>query len=227
MRFRPILLAALQSLASHLKDMFSLQRYLSTDERIFDLLEASAEQGHCSIQSIVQLLARQGASLDPFIAARRKEKHVASEIQTYLVQTFVTPLDREDIEALSHALYKIPKTAEKFSERYLLAGSLVEGASFSEHLAMLARAGELVVSLVKGLRGDLELRRAQTEHGELQRIEGEADKLMIRSLREVYRSGDAGLRTLVLKDLHELLEKIFDRCRDAGNAVFMVALKHS
>jgi uncharacterized protein Yka (UPF0111/DUF47 family) len=207
--------------------MFSLQRFVVKDQRIFDLLEASAEQGHRSIENVVQLLTRQGASLDPFVEARRKEKHVTGEIQEYLVRTFVTPLDREDIEALSHALYRIPKTAEKFSERYLLAGPLVETTSFAEHLAMLDRAGELVVSLVKGLRGDLELSRAQAEHGELQRIEGEADKLMIRSLREVYGSVDAGLRAMVLKDLHELLEKIFDRCRDAGNAVFMVALKHS
>ena len=35
------------------------------------------------------------------------------------------------------------------------------------------------------------------------------------------------LRTIFLKDLFELLEKIFDRCRDAGNSVFQIVLKHS
>jgi uncharacterized protein Yka (UPF0111/DUF47 family) len=30
-----------------------------------------------------------------------------------------------------------------------------------------------------------------------------------------------------MKDLYELLEKIFDRCRDAGNVISHVALKHS
>jgi uncharacterized protein Yka (UPF0111/DUF47 family) len=80
---------------------------------------------------------------------------------------------------------------------------------------------------VKGLRNDLELSRAQAQHKELQQIEGDADKLMIRSLRDLYSNPESSLRALVMKDLHELLEKIFDRCRDAGNVVFMVALKHS
>ena len=34
-----------------------------------------------------------------------------------LSRTFVTPLDREDIEALSFALYRIPKQVEKIVER--------------------------------------------------------------------------------------------------------------
>jgi uncharacterized protein len=207
--------------------MFSLQRLITKDDRVFDLLEASAEQGRISIQCLTQLLKRKQSSLDEFVAVRRKDKQVTNEIREHLVQTFVTPLDREDIEELSNALYKIPKTAEKFSERYLISGLLTENADFSEHLAMLEKAGELVVSLVKSLRGDISSSRAQVEHAELQRIEGEADKLMIRALRELYSASDSSLRPLAMKDLYELLEKVFDRCRDAGNAVFMVALKHS
>ena len=41
------------------------------------------------------------------------------------MQTFITALEREDIEALSNALYKIPKTVEKFCERILLAPQFV------------------------------------------------------------------------------------------------------
>ena len=33
----------------------------------------------------------------------------------------MTSLEREDIEALSDAFYKIPKTLEKFAQRYVLA----------------------------------------------------------------------------------------------------------
>jgi uncharacterized protein Yka (UPF0111/DUF47 family) len=35
------------------------------------------------------------------------------------------------------------------------------------------------------------------------------------------------LTALALKDLYELLEKVFDRCRDAGNVISHVVLKHS
>ena len=56
-------------------------------------------------------------TLDAFVAVRRKEKLLAQDLTEYLCKTFVTPLEREDIEALSNALYKIPKTVEKFAER--------------------------------------------------------------------------------------------------------------
>ena len=56
-----------------------------------------------------------GPTVDDFIQARRKDKRIAEQITEELCKTFVTPLEREDIEALSVALYQIPKTAEKFS----------------------------------------------------------------------------------------------------------------
>jgi hypothetical protein len=32
---------------------------------------------------------------------------------------------------------------------------------------------------------------------------------------------------MALKDLHEILEKAIDHCRDAGNVIAQVVLKHS
>ena len=61
----------------------------------------------------------------------------------------------------------------------------------------------------------------------LQSIEGDADKLMVELLRELYQ-GDVDARMVVFwKDIYEMLEKGIDRCRDAGYVVFLVALKYS
>jgi len=43
--------------------------------------------------------------------ARRKGKRITEDIDEHLCKTFVTPIEREDIESLSDALYKIPKNA--------------------------------------------------------------------------------------------------------------------
>ncbi len=50
--------------------------------------------------------------LDDLALSRRKEKKIGEQITTELVKTFVTGLEREDIEALALALRKIPKTVE-------------------------------------------------------------------------------------------------------------------
>jgi uncharacterized protein len=209
--------------------MFSLQKLFGKDDKFFTLMEASAEECRTSIQSLIRLLEtpQKKRSLDAFIEARRKDKRITRELTEHLLKTFVTPLEREDIEALAEALYKIPKTVEKFSERLLIADALLQDVTFPKQMEMLDKAGETVVLLVKELRKGVNLERVKTQNDQLQFIEGEADKLMLDSLRELYNGDHATLKVIILKDIFEILEKVFDRCRDAGNIVFHIVLKHS
>lgn len=209
--------------------MFSLQRLLSKDDKFFNLMEGSAEEARAAIESLIALLKspEEKRSLDAFVEARRKEKRLSKELTEHLCKTFVTPLEREDIEALSSALYKIPKNAEKFGERYLLSGKQTRGVDLAHHMEMLHNAAAVVVVMVKELRKGVNLETVKKQNDELQRIEGDADKLMLDSLRDLYAGKHDALKVLVMKDLLELLEKVFDRCRDVGNIVFHIVLKHS
>lgn len=209
--------------------MFSLQKLLSKDDKFFDLLESSAEEARGSVQLLVPYLKSPDhvLSLDEFIEKRRKDKIITREIAEHLCVTFVTPLEREDIESLSNALYKIPKTVEKFGERLLLAPHFVKGLDFRKHAEMLTEATDAVLIMVKELRAGVDLKEIKEWNSKLQKIEGEADKLMLDALRSIYGANQDPLRTVFLKDLFEILEKIFDRCRDAGNVVFQIVLKHS
>ncbi len=209
--------------------MFSLQKLLSRDDKFFDLLERSAEEARGSVQLLIPYLKSPDhvLSLDEFVEKRRKDKMITREIAEHLCTTFVTPLEREDIESLSNALYKIPKTVEKFGERLLLAPHFTKGIDFRRHAEMLTEATDAVLVMVKELRSGADLNEIKLHNSALQKIEGEADKLMLDALRDIYSNDQNPLRTVFLKDLFELLEKIFDRCRDCGNSVFQIVLKHS
>jgi len=208
---------------------FSLQRLLSGEDKSFDLMDGSAEEARTAIHCLVAMLRapQDQRNLDAFIAARRKEKFFAQELTEYLCRTFVTPLEREDMEALSKALYKIPKTAEKFAERYLLAGALTQGMELSKHLNLLEEAAEMIVAMVKTLRKGANLEDIRRQNERLQQVEGDGDKLMLESLQDLYESKRDPYQVLLAKDLFELLEKIFDRCRDVGNTVFHIILKYA
>jgi uncharacterized protein Yka (UPF0111/DUF47 family) len=209
--------------------MFSLQKVLGKDDKFFELMEGSADEARASIRSLIQLVKHPDPdqSLSAFAEIRRKDKRITQELSEHLCKTFVTPLEREDIEALSNALYKIPKTAEKFGERYLLAPQHIKGWNIARQMVMLDKAAETVVLLVKELRQGVHIERVKKLNDQLQHIEGDADKLMVESLQELYNGDHSSLRVVILKDLYELLEKIFDRCRDVGNVVFQIVLKHS
>jgi uncharacterized protein len=207
--------------------MFSLQRLLSRDDKFFDLMESGAEEAQSSIKSLVNVLKHSQGNIEPFIEARRKEKRIAQEITEQVCKTFITPLEREDIEALAHALYKIPKTAEKFGERYLRCQDRLKGVKFDQHVALLEQAAEVLVVMVRELRGGAGLQVVRAQNERLQQVEGDGDKLMLDTLDALYNGGHDPMQVILMKDLLELLEKIFDRCRDVGNVVFGIVLKYA
>ena len=52
-------------------------------------------------------------------------------------------------------------------------------------------------------------------------------KLMVELLRDLYAGEKDAVSVIALKDLYDLLEKVIDRCRDAGNVIFHIVLKNS
>src|SRR4051794_16133057 len=209
--------------------MFSMQSLLSRDGKWFTLLESGAEDARRSFKILVRFLngSEESRSLALFIETRRNEQRIVKQITEELLATFLTPLERQDIEALSEALAKIPKAIEKFAERVLIAEDRVAAMTFSQHLAMLERAVDLVALLVGGLRSGIRLSTAQSLNDQLQKIESDADDLLLKRLHELYTGDHSAVKVIVLKDLYQMMERIFDRCRDVGNIVFGVALKYS
>ncbi|MGI8601482.1 MAG: DUF47 domain-containing protein [Verrucomicrobiales bacterium] len=211
--------------------MLSLQKLFSKDDKFFTLLEASAEEGRNSILALNRILTQpeSASSLEDFSRSKEADKKITEQINEALVNSFVTQLEREDIEILSAALYKIPKTVEKFAERFQMSAPLVRGVDFSQHVALLDAATNQVVALVKMLRvlGTGHVTRAKEINLKLQQIEGDADKLILEILRDLYSGNHEVTKVLVLRDLYELLEKVVDRCRDAGNVVTHIVLKNS
>lgn len=209
--------------------MFSLQTIFGKGDKFYSLLEASATAARESTRALSELLATPPAqrSLEKFKLARQREKDLAAQISQELVNTFVTALEREDIDALSSALYKIPKIVEKFAERFTLASERLGDVDFASRAAMLERACEVIEEMVGLLRKGMNIDTSKALNDRMQAIEAEADRLILELYRDTYARETDPMRYLILKDLFELLEKAIDRCRDAGNVVHQVVLKNS
>lgn len=209
--------------------MFSLQTIFGKGDKFYGLLEASAESARSSARALIELISTQPSqqSMDKFIQARRREKNLFAQISEELVNTFVTVLEREDIEALNSALYKIPKVVEKFAERYTLALPRIGNVDFTSRAIMLEQACEVLEQMVRLLRNGMDLDQTKKLNDQLQHIEGEADRLILELYRDAYANESDPIRYLVKMNLFEILEKAIDRCRDAGNVIYHIVLKNS
>ena len=208
--------------------MINFQRILGREEEFFSLLVASAQEGASAVAALKRILSNSNGSpsLKDFAEARRKDKQITTKLEEMLITTFVTPLEREDLEALGESLYKIPKTVEKFAERYIVAAPQIAGETFARQLPLIEQAIQVVLKMVQALReGDLgDIKELQNK---LQALESEADDVLTESLARLYEPGFPSLKAVILKELSDLLEKVIDRCRDAGNVISHVLLKNS
>jgi uncharacterized protein Yka (UPF0111/DUF47 family) len=209
--------------------MISLQKYFSHDAKFYDLLEASADETRALTDLLVQLLKerKQSRSLDDFAFERDKDKRITEQISEELVNTFITGLEREDIETLSYSMYRICKVIEKFAERYNLAPERLSSIDFMQQVVLMQRATETLARMVRLLRKMPPLERVKAMNDQLQSIESEADEVMLNLLRDVYGGEFEPLQALMLRDLYDLLERAIDRCRDCGNAISHIVLKNS
>lgn len=209
--------------------MFSLQQIFGKGDKFNELLVAAAQESHESVRLVIEIMRspRDTMNLDDLVLARRKEKRISEQISEQLVKTFVTGLEREDIEDLARGLYKIPKSAEKLAERLTMAGKHVNGIDFSRQADMMATATDAVLAMVKQIHAMQDLEKIKEINDKLQYVEGEADKFMNEMLRDLYGGKYDAIRAMVLRDIFELIEKVVDRCRDVGNVVMHIVLKNS
>jgi uncharacterized protein Yka (UPF0111/DUF47 family) len=208
--------------------MFSL---FKKDDTFYNLLEASAAEARACALLLKDVIPHLGgdtsAQLDAIRQSRRKHKKLTQGITEELCKTFITPLDREDIESLNSALNKVPKTVEKIAERLSVCPVKFTHDIVSKQLSLLEQATSEVVSMVGLLRKKAGIDKIQDMQDRLQHIEGDGDKMLMDLLKQLYNGKVDPIEVIILKDLYELLERAIDRCRDAGNVVFQVVLKYS
>ena len=208
--------------------MFSLQTIFGSGKQFYLLLDEAASAAYDSAKALHVMMkaADRQPALDAFKLARQRERTASDKIGQALVDSFITPIEREDIEALGSALYKIPKQIEKFADRYALATQHLEQIDFAPRAAMLEQAAGVVVEMVRELP-TLRLEPMKSLNDRLRVIEMEADRLILELHRDIYSGNLEASEMFLLKEFFEIMEKAIDRCREAGVVSYEIVLKNS
>jgi predicted phosphate transport protein (TIGR00153 family) len=213
--------------AMDLKRVDRMFRILPKEERyyvLFDELVAAVLEG-CEL--LVEAFA-DGADL-PGVAASLKEVErrgdaTTREIKTRLQKSFVTPIDREDIDALAGSLDDILDDA-------YAAVSFADVTGLAESDAPLQELCALLLASAKELRGAVEHlndRDGISEHCEtVHRLETDADDRFKAALRQLFAGASDPLRVIRLKELYERVEGAVDRTEQVANILETIVVKNS
>lgn len=211
--------------------MISIQRLTGRPTEFFGLLEESARLGADAARALRSVVTGpHGGPPDLRLVseARRRDKEVYQQLESLLSQVFATPIEREDLAAIGQKLYKLPKTIEKFAERYEIVHDKVGDTDFGIVLGMLERAAEIVVRMVGSLaRSPKALPEINAMKARLSQINAEAGHVLLDAERRLYNSGPPPLTAIVTKELYDLLTDCLDVCRSIGGTLALAVLKNS
>jgi len=167
--------------------------------------------------------SRLSAAAEEIAELERKGDEVIHEVFTRLNQTFITPLDPEDIHALSSSLDDVLDNIEDVSHR-------IVSYQIEPIPPTVIRLCELVQSCAQSIEAAfhaLNKNQKLLEHCiEINRLEDEADKLGRKAVAEIFRTERDPISLIKLKEIYELLEDTTDRCEDVADVLQGVVVKN-
>jgi len=153
-----------------------------------------------------------------------KGDELIHEIYHRLNDTFITPLDPEDIHSLASHLDDVLDYIEDVSYR-------ITAYRLDSRTPMIVSLCQLILSCATSLeRAFLALQeeRPLLEHCiEVNRLEEEADKLTRKAVRELFDHESDAIQVMKMKEVIELLEGVTDRCEDVADVLQNVTVKNS
>jgi uncharacterized protein Yka (UPF0111/DUF47 family) len=161
------------------------------------------------------------------VQARAKEQEIKGQIDALLCQRANGRLDHGDVAVLALGLSRINKTIRRFAERHLLYADRISSSRFAEPLGMLDEAAQTMQRMVAELVDGSKVADAKHHNDVLQGIKGKADRLFTAAIVELYQGQEEPMTAIMLRDLYEVLDRIFDRFRNTGNDILQIVLKQS
>jgi predicted phosphate transport protein (TIGR00153 family) len=197
------------------------------EEAFFDLFKQAA---HNMIAGSRLLKDMMEDFRDPVQQAKRiKEvEHIGDglthDIVRKLNQTFITPIDREDIHDLASALDDILDVVEDIADRFVLY-KITRPTEQAIALADILHQAAVEVGATVDLLG-----KPHSDVNEcsvrVNSLENEADRVSRDAISQLFDKETDPIAVIKWKEIYENFEAGTDRCEDVANILERIALKH-
>jgi predicted phosphate transport protein (TIGR00153 family) len=203
-------------------------RLLPKEEKYFEMFNSMASQ----VTESALLLQKLFSDFDNRSAYADKIKEVehscdvlTHEIVKKLNQTFITPIDREDIHALASGLDDIVDEIEYTAKRvilYRVDESTEHARKMTDVLVRIVASLENAVRALES-NGEQVLKECVIIHG----LENEGDTYHHDAIDELFAHEINPITLLKMKELYAKMERTIDKCEDVSNVLEAIVLKNA
>jgi len=206
-----------------------LKKLLPPEEGTFYTLFEENAQVCYEISKLFHEIVNQGPSEDRSKRAKdlkHQSNAAAKKTLNLLNTTFVTPIDREEIQQVSNLLNKITRKIVKASLNlavYRLESHTECMKNQAETLLLATEELKHNISLLRNVAAIKEITNSNTK---IKEIETKGDEILHTALDEIFSGKYDALTVIKLKELYKNIESAMDTCFDVSDLVLNISLKH-
>lgn len=158
------------------------------------------------------------------LIAEQDGDRITHDIIRRLNQTFVTPIDREDIHQLASALDDVVDYTEEVSD-YLGLYKIEAPMEQSQRLAkVLYECARQIAEMMPRLRGFQDISHYTVE---INRLENDGDRITREAIASLFDNGIDPMVVIRWKDIFERLEEAIDACERVANILEGIVIKNT
>ena len=162
--------------------------------------------------------------------AERAADRVTHDVNRMIHQTFITPIDRDQIHTLINTMDDVADLIQDSAETMALYDVRHMTEEISRLTDLSVRCCERVkeaVGLLAKLSDSNTAEAALKTCEEIDKLESDADRVMRSAMSKLFREEQDVREVIKLKAIYELLETITDKCEDVANVVEGIVLENS
>lgn len=205
-------------------------RLIPREEKFFEMFTQQAENVLVGARQLKDLLENYTDVDQKRLMIEKTESQgdeIAHRILEKLNTTFITPMDREDIHALTSALDDIVDLIHATAMRLHLYGVRKVTPESGQLANIILRATEETVALVRDLDKMKKPQHMKERWIEVNRLENEGDTVSRAAIAGLFENETNPIEVIKWKEIYEHLETAIDKCEDAVNIVEAVCLKNA
>lgn len=180
---------------------------------------------------VFKKVIEQGEIKDEDIIQARHFKHKGGDIEREIINrlnaTFITPIDREDIQCLASKLSKITKRMVQVCLNLNIYNLQTRPEHILTQATTILQATEELkvgVSLLKTISKTDEITESRSR---MKEIEGHGDEIHHKAMAELFSGEIDAIEVIKLRDIYKYLENTLDNCFGVSEEILNIALKNN
>ena len=203
------------------------QVFVPRDREFFDLFEEAGRNSLRAADLLDRMLRNYPDTKElarDILLCEQEGDRITHDIVQRLNQTFVTPIDREDILELTTALDDVVDLTEEVAD-YLGLYKVEAPMEQAQRLAhILMQAARQISEAIPRMRDFKDLSHYT---GEIHRLENDGDRVTREAIASLFDNGIDPMVVIRWKDLFERLEEAIDATERVANILSGIVIKNS